>query len=770
MAPTGAAALVNDPVIARILATIRQRESGNRNVPNSAGSSASGYYQIMNSDRTPTWRGWAKEAGYGQYANMRAMDAPKEVQDAVAAFQVSRILRQNGGDVTAVPANWYYPAGWSAIKAGRDVQPPGVGNPLSVRQYINAWMGDYGKNGGTVAPTRTVPTTGRGGQGSAPVTGPVTRQMPVPQTATAMPGPSYVPVDVSIPSMTWEQIQQLLGDGPKGSISQEELTKLALALAEKPVEFPDPQKAYDDLLKLSQQRTAAMQAQTDANLAAATGQANDVTAAIRAAGAGLGADATLAGLGGASDSYLKLAAQAAMSKNKANEADVLSRGAVDLWKTDLDNRGRLAADTPKNRIDAFKAYFDVAAENDRTDSKTFEQRAQTLRSWLTDSGQSARTTATINNANARANQGVDKVILQDTLKRTAAIQDAQWKLYTKYITGGMDPATAKKFSEKAAPSIGATELAAASFKPVNDQFKETQLADGTTLSPDELVKQLAFNTFFNPTGAPYSPSAAIAVMSQYATNAANAKAVPGNPNGKTEKERRGSFPVERGKLLETMVKEYNRYIGDGLDGGSREQIRQIWLSAGAAAVAGGITPVTGAAKAQSVRPGGPSVGGAASSVIAGGIAGGLATAGAGAISGVPLIGGGAAALAGLGALPVAGVGAAGAAAYVATTAALNRWWPNVGKKERPGAAAAPEAINALIKTLLDPQKSAAFYSYLSAGNLPVLQEQAKAYPQLGAALTVGQYLAAAQTPAFSGSAPTQASLDQSLAVLQQIYG
>jgi len=63
---------------------IEQRESGGKNVPNykyGPGFTASGHYQMINA----TWRRWAKDAGIDISQYPRAIDAPKEVQRAVAA-------------------------------------------------------------------------------------------------------------------------------------------------------------------------------------------------------------------------------------------------------------------------------------------------------------------------------------------------------------------------------------------------------------------------------------------------------------------------------------------------------------------------------------------------------------------------------------------------------------------------------------------------------------------------------------------------------------
>jgi hypothetical protein len=74
------------------LAAIRQRESGNQNIPNQQGpggapaSTASGYYQIIDG----TWREGARLAGIdvGQYP--RAIAAPFDVQHQVAQVLYAR--------------------------------------------------------------------------------------------------------------------------------------------------------------------------------------------------------------------------------------------------------------------------------------------------------------------------------------------------------------------------------------------------------------------------------------------------------------------------------------------------------------------------------------------------------------------------------------------------------------------------------------------------------------------------------------------------------
>ena len=115
-----------------ILATIRVTESGGNYQARSAGSTASGAYQFLDT----TWN------GYGGYTH--ASDALPAVQDAKATERVNSILDDHDGDVTAIPVVWYVghlPAPtsteWDTIPA------PNAGNRLTPRQYQAKWMSVY---------------------------------------------------------------------------------------------------------------------------------------------------------------------------------------------------------------------------------------------------------------------------------------------------------------------------------------------------------------------------------------------------------------------------------------------------------------------------------------------------------------------------------------------------------------------------------------------------------------------------------------------------
>lgn len=144
--------------IAKILATIRQLESGNNYKAQNPYGSASGAYQFIDA----TW------AGYGGYAH--AKDAPPQVQDAKATAMVKSILAAHGGDVNWVPAVWFAgPYGathtpWNTIPG-----PPGW-NGSTIQQYHDKWMGVYNGMGTPKPPPMPKPEP-------APAYSPVDHQM-----------------------------------------------------------------------------------------------------------------------------------------------------------------------------------------------------------------------------------------------------------------------------------------------------------------------------------------------------------------------------------------------------------------------------------------------------------------------------------------------------------------------------------------------------------------------------------------------------------------
>jgi hypothetical protein len=118
----------------RILATIRQRESGGNYGAQAKGSSASGAYQFIDS----TWQGLTKKYGIGQEFG-KAKLAPKEIQDAIAKAYVNDILKEAGGDVSKVPLAWYT----GNTQGKMSASALAANNGLTPQTYQSNWMGTY---------------------------------------------------------------------------------------------------------------------------------------------------------------------------------------------------------------------------------------------------------------------------------------------------------------------------------------------------------------------------------------------------------------------------------------------------------------------------------------------------------------------------------------------------------------------------------------------------------------------------------------------------
>lgn len=127
-----------------VLATIRQLESGNNYTINTrGGSDACGAYQYV----TSTWQVMLQRTiNAGQLPGntprySRACQAPKNVQDAVARYDVVSFLGSVRDDVSLVPIHWYYPAAIQSWPAMAGFVPPG--NSISLGDYQRKWMQTY---------------------------------------------------------------------------------------------------------------------------------------------------------------------------------------------------------------------------------------------------------------------------------------------------------------------------------------------------------------------------------------------------------------------------------------------------------------------------------------------------------------------------------------------------------------------------------------------------------------------------------------------------
>ena len=115
----------------RILATIRQMESGNNYTAQNPTSSASGAYQFIDS----TWQSLTKKYGIGaEYKS--AKDAPPGIQDQVAQRYLSEILEKANGDVSKVPVAWF---------TGNVSGKSNAVSQNEVSGYQSKWLGIYNK-------------------------------------------------------------------------------------------------------------------------------------------------------------------------------------------------------------------------------------------------------------------------------------------------------------------------------------------------------------------------------------------------------------------------------------------------------------------------------------------------------------------------------------------------------------------------------------------------------------------------------------------------
>jgi len=125
----------------QILYTLRTRESGNNYRAQNPVGSASGAYQFI--DRT--WRGVTRQFGIGTEYR-RAIDAPPEIQDAVAAAYVNSILAANNNDISVVPLVWYTGNAQGRMTA----EALAVNRGLTSAQYQANWMRTFQRQHGNV--------------------------------------------------------------------------------------------------------------------------------------------------------------------------------------------------------------------------------------------------------------------------------------------------------------------------------------------------------------------------------------------------------------------------------------------------------------------------------------------------------------------------------------------------------------------------------------------------------------------------------------------
>ena len=151
-----------DANIDNILATIRSKESGgDYNAYNFAwdeyvssggrrGSSATGAYQFIKG----TWRTLTNRYGIGEQYEF-AREAPANIQDEVARRYVEQILRENNGNVSAIPNVWY-----TGNAAGTMSESAlATNNGMTAAQYQSDWLSRYANIAGGNAPAVVQPGT-----------------------------------------------------------------------------------------------------------------------------------------------------------------------------------------------------------------------------------------------------------------------------------------------------------------------------------------------------------------------------------------------------------------------------------------------------------------------------------------------------------------------------------------------------------------------------------------------------------------------------------
>ena len=114
----------------KILATIKQMESGNNYQAQNPTSSASGAYQFIDS----TWQSLTKKAGIGTEFKS-AKDAPAAIQDQIAQMYLQDIMGKAGGDLSKIPTAWF---------TGNVNGKSSAVSPAQVQAYVQKWMGIYG--------------------------------------------------------------------------------------------------------------------------------------------------------------------------------------------------------------------------------------------------------------------------------------------------------------------------------------------------------------------------------------------------------------------------------------------------------------------------------------------------------------------------------------------------------------------------------------------------------------------------------------------------
>lgn len=132
--------------LTRFLQALAKQES-NGNIKAQSGTGARGKYQYIDS----TWHGSAKQNYPPADAYATALDAPEEVQDALAYIEYARKFKQFNGDLFKLAISHFYPAA-NSNPSLLDQYPPG--NVVTPRMYAQQFIQKVNSGAGSEIPIK----------------------------------------------------------------------------------------------------------------------------------------------------------------------------------------------------------------------------------------------------------------------------------------------------------------------------------------------------------------------------------------------------------------------------------------------------------------------------------------------------------------------------------------------------------------------------------------------------------------------------------------
>jgi hypothetical protein len=537
------------------------------------------------------------------------------------------------------------------------------------------------------------------------------------------------------------------------TINEADLTALAMGLVpDSPINFPNSSETQQKLREVADQRIARIRDQINTQFGNAKQMSTGVTSQILAAGSGLGADTTLAGLDATSNAYLKSLAGVQQVKNVSSAEDDYAKAMATLLNEEFQKRAAYSVGIPGSRVSALNAYADIEKEKGagyRFNAGAYNTAAQSK----------------YNNEYSTAQK-----LLDDQLQRQRSAATQMWGLQKQYMGLGQSQTEAQKSAKDGSIVVADVEDAVIGFKPANGSSNTAVLDTAintpqkkATFGASDFVRELAYAAYFSRAGDNsdlINPSEAIRYINNYANKfGPTTTSTSEGPSGTTTR-----TAVNAKGLADQMIAEYKSYTAWGKDPVIRDEVRTRWLLAAAGALSEDVSKVPADASrtvTSSKKKSWWDIG--SESIATGGVTGG------------------AAAVAGLSAAPGAIATAAPIIAMVmAFSGSFKTTWDFLEKindhlpswmkhKKSPQAKATPNAINILISNLINPAKGGEIYNNLMR-NPESIQKQIELYPELQAALTVGAHYALAATGRYSQEASKLPSFNDAAETLKKTYG